>query len=188
MNILFSLIRALKLKSFKRSFKALQGSNCNIEKGSFVFSENIKIGDNVHVGSGALWNALGGIEINDNVIIGPNSVIWTFNHNYNSEKFLPYDEVEILKKVQIKSNVWIGANVMINPGIEIGEGSIIAMGSVVVKNVEPCTIVGGNPAQKIGERDIDYYQKIISQPNNKYSYLYNKNTFGLEKITKRYKQ
>ena len=46
------------------------------------------------------------------------------------------------------------------PGVTIGEGAIVLAGSVVTKDVEPWTIVGGNPAKKIRDRnrDIDYKQ------------------------------
>ncbi len=52
--------------------------------------------------------------------------------------------------IEVEDNVFIGANSIICPGVKIGKNSIIAAGSVVVKDVEPGTIVGGNPAKKIG--------------------------------------
>lgn len=51
--------------------------------------------------------------------------------------------------MHIKRNVWMGACVTIMPGVTIGENAIIAGGAVVTKNVEPNTIVGGNPAKFI---------------------------------------
>jgi virginiamycin A acetyltransferase len=52
----------------------------------------------------------------------------------------------------IGNDVWIGHNTTIMPGITIGDGAIIATNSTVTKNVEPYTIVGGNPAQEIRKR------------------------------------
>jgi acetyltransferase-like isoleucine patch superfamily enzyme len=49
----------------------------------------------------------------------------------------------------IGKNCFIGAHSIILPGIRIGDGSIVATGSVVTKNVEPNTIVAGNPARVI---------------------------------------
>jgi acetyltransferase-like isoleucine patch superfamily enzyme len=43
---------------------------------------------------------------------------------------------------------------MILPGVTIGEGAVVAAGSVVVKDVEPWTVVGGNPAKVIKKREI----------------------------------
>ena len=48
--------------------------------------------------------------------------------------------------IYIMDNVWIGMDATILKGITIGENSIIAAGSLVTKDVEPNTIVGGNPA------------------------------------------
>lgn len=55
----------------------------------------------------------------------------------------------------IDNDVWIGYNSTINAGITIGDGAIIAGNSTVVKNVEPYTIVGGNPAKVIKKRFSD---------------------------------
>jgi virginiamycin A acetyltransferase len=52
----------------------------------------------------------------------------------------------------IGNDVWIGANVTVMPGTKIGDGSIIATKSVIVKDVEPYSIVGGNPAKLIRKR------------------------------------
>ena len=53
---------------------------------------------------------------------------------------------------KIGNDVWIGYNSTIMPGITIGDGAIIATNSTVVKDVEPYTIVGGNPANEIKKR------------------------------------
>lgn len=52
----------------------------------------------------------------------------------------------------IGNDVWIGHRVVLMAGVEIGNGAIIAAGSVVTKSVQPCAIVGGNPAKLIRYR------------------------------------
>lgn len=52
----------------------------------------------------------------------------------------------------IEDDVWIGTDVLVLSGITIGKGSVIAAGSVVTKNVQPYSIVGGNPAKIIKMR------------------------------------
>ena len=52
----------------------------------------------------------------------------------------------------IGNDVWIGQNVTILPGVHIGDGAIIGASSVVGSNVEPYTIVAGNPVQFIRKR------------------------------------
>jgi virginiamycin A acetyltransferase len=54
--------------------------------------------------------------------------------------------------VIIGNDVWIGSNVTIMSGVTIGDGAVIANNSHVVKNVEPYTLVGGNPAKLIKYR------------------------------------
>jgi galactoside O-acetyltransferase len=51
--------------------------------------------------------------------------------------------------IRIGDNAWIGMNSLILKGVTIGEGSIVGAGSVVTKNVEPWTIVAGNPAKVV---------------------------------------
>ena len=81
------------------------------------------------------------------------------NHNYKRvTTWLPFDEYDsengLLTNgdINIKHDVWIGENVTIMSGITIGIGSVIATNSVVTKDVEPYSIVGGNPAKFIRKR------------------------------------
>jgi len=55
----------------------------------------------------------------------------------------------------IGNDVWIGTEAMIMPGVNIGDGAVIAARALVTKDVEPYTIVGGNPAQIIKKRFSD---------------------------------
>lgn len=55
-------------------------------------------------------------------------------------------------KTFIGNDVWIGHGAIIMAGVIVGDGAIVAAGSVVTKDVEPCTIVGGNPARFIKNR------------------------------------
>ncbi len=54
----------------------------------------------------------------------------------------------------IGEKAWIAAEAYIGPGIKIGDGAVVAARAVVVHNVDPWTIAGGNPAQKIAKRII----------------------------------
>ena len=76
----------------------------------------------------------------------------------------------------IGNDVWIGNNVTIMPGIKIGDGAILGSGSLITKDVEPYTIVGGNPAQIIRKRFDD----------DTIAFLLNLSwwNWGVEKITK----
>lgn len=52
----------------------------------------------------------------------------------------------------IGNDVWIGQNATILPGVHVGDGAIIGLGSIVSRDVEPYTIVAGNPAKPIRKR------------------------------------
>ncbi|MFC9600250.1 Vat family streptogramin A O-acetyltransferase [Peribacillus butanolivorans] len=77
------------------------------------------------------------------------------------EKYTPtLDQLPFKGDTIIGNDVWIGMDTVIMPGINIGDGAIIAAKSVITKDVEPYTIVGGNPAKKIKTR---FSEEIISK-------------------------
>lgn len=55
-------------------------------------------------------------------------------------------------RVEIGIDVWIGAGAIVLGGLKIGDGAVIAAGSVVTRDVEPFTIVAGNPARRMRDR------------------------------------
>lgn len=60
----------------------------------------------------------------------------------------------ITKPIIIEDQAWIAADVFVGPGVTIGQGAVLAARSVIVKDVEPWTVVGGNPAKFIKKREI----------------------------------
>lgn len=127
-----------------------------------------------YVGPQAYWSAKGGITIGNNVIFGPRTVIWTYNHNYHATSAIPYDGPDILKPVIIRDNVWVGLGAVILPGVTIGEGAIIGAGAVVGKDVPDCAIVAGNPAQIVKYRDVQVYERLKSEGKLYLDKKYNK--------------
>ena len=107
------------------------------------FGRHIRIGKNVFINSGAMFTDLGGITLEDNVLIAPRVNILTVNHPENPAERRGL----ILKPVLIKKNAWIGAGATILPGVTVGENAIVAAGAVVSKDVPANTIVGGIPAK-----------------------------------------
>ncbi|MCX8534230.1 sugar O-acetyltransferase [Chryseobacterium luquanense] len=109
------------------------------------YGKHINIGKNVFINFDCTFLALGGITIEDDVLIGPKVSLITENHPLN-----PKDRKGLIgKPILIKKNVWIGANATILPGVTIGENSVVAAGAVVSKDVPNNTVVGGVPAKFI---------------------------------------
>ncbi|MES2042401.1 MAG: sugar O-acetyltransferase [Pseudomonadota bacterium] len=108
--------------------------------------ENIRLGRNVFINQNCTMYDLGGIDIGDDVLIGPNVSLITSGHPIEPSR--RHDGV-IARPIVIGANVWIAAGVTIIGGVTIGENSVVAAGSVVTQDVPPDTLVGGNPARLI---------------------------------------
>jgi len=112
----------------------------------------IKIGNNSAVGAHSFIGGQGGVEIGDDVIMGPGVRIFSENHNYSHPEIPIRKQGESRKGVKIQNNCWIGAGVIILDGVEIGEGCVVAAGSVVTKSFPTNSIIGGVPAKIIKSR------------------------------------
>jgi len=107
------------------------------------------VGNNVSINRHGILNAGGGIEIGNDVLIGPNVTIYSQNHNFNNPDRLIREQGYSVNKVTIENNVWIASNVTILPGITIGENTVIAANTLVNKNIESNSLIAGNPARTI---------------------------------------
>ena len=103
----------------------------------------VKIGKNVVINSDCLMMAAGGITIEDEVMIAANAQLISNNHDLDNRWIIT------CKPVRICRRAWIGAGATILPGVTIGENAVVGAGSVVTKDVDPNTIVAGNPAKPI---------------------------------------
>ena len=108
--------------------------------------ENIRVGRNVFINQNCTMYDLGGIDIGDDVMIGPNVSIITAGHPLDPSQ---RRAATIGKPIAIERNVWIAAGATIIGGVTVGENSVVAAGSVVTRDVPPNTLVGGNPARVI---------------------------------------
>ncbi|MBD0288113.1 MAG: sugar O-acetyltransferase [Flavisolibacter sp.] len=107
------------------------------------FGRFIQIGKNVFINHACSFLDMGGITLEDHVLLGPKVNLITENH--------PLDPTDrrtlICKPIVIKRNAWIGAAATILPGVTVGENAVVAAGAVVSKDVPANTIVGGVPAK-----------------------------------------
>ena len=148
------MIKFLKNFLLRRKFNK-RFPKVDFNGGYIEYYDQLKIGEYCFFNRGVFLSAKGGISIGSNVIFGPEVKILSSSHNYEGDQ-IPYDsnDKDILKSVNIEDHVWIGGFVLILPGVNIGKGSIVGAGSVVTRNVPEYSIVGGNPAKVIKNRNI----------------------------------
>jgi acetyltransferase-like isoleucine patch superfamily enzyme len=109
------------------------------------YGKNITLGKGVFINHACSFLDLGGITIEDDVMIAPRVNITSENHPVEVSK----RKTLVPGKVTIKKNAWIGAGASILPGVTIGKNSVVAAGAVVSKDVPDNTVVGGIPAKTI---------------------------------------
>lgn len=150
------------------------GEKCILNCEIFFESKegNVFIGDNVYIG-GAKLISREKITIGNNVTMSwgitiydhdSHSIYWEHRKLDNEVQYMEAlqgtfvdnkDWTNVVSKpIVIHDNVWIGFDVVVLKGVTIGEGAVIGARSVVTKDVEPYTVVAGNPAKlikRIGE-------------------------------------
>jgi len=117
------------------------GRGCNICDHTFI-ENDVVVGDRVTVKCGVqLWD---GIEVEDDVFIGPNVTFTNdpFPRSREYQKEIP--------RTRVRKGASIGANATILPGLTIGERAMVGAGAVVTHDVPSDTIVAGNPVRIIG--------------------------------------
>lgn len=109
------------------------------------FGRFIRLGKNVFINHACSFLDMGGITIEDDVLIGPKVNLITENHPLD-----PDDRRALLTQpIIIRRKAWIGAAATILPGVTVGENAVVAAGAVVTADVPANTVVGGIPAKFI---------------------------------------
>ena len=133
-----------------RLFGAKIGKNCKIRSSIKVWAPwNIELGDYVAIGQKAELYSVDKIIIGTKVTISQGAYICTASHNIYSKQ----NEL-ITTTIIINDCTWIAADAFVGMGVTIGEGAVVGARAAVFKDVEPWSIVGGNPAQFIKKRVI----------------------------------
>jgi maltose O-acetyltransferase len=92
-------------------------------------------------------------HLGDHVMMGPEVIILDRNHRFDDPDRPVGEQGETESRPPvIGNNVWIGTRAIILPGVRIGDGAIVGAGAVITRDVDPYTIVAGNPARVIGRR------------------------------------
>lgn len=126
------------------------GDGSSIHTGlTLYYPLGIKIGRDSIIGERCVLDGRAPLMIGDHVDIASEVMIYNSQHDINDAKFKAKS-----KPVKIDDYVFIGPRAIILPGVTIGKGAVVGAGAVVTKDVASFTIVGGVPAQVIGERQL----------------------------------
>ena len=109
------------------------------------YGKNTRVGKNVFINFDCTFLDLGGITIDDNVMLAPKVSLLSEGHPLDAN----IRQTLTAGSIHIKRNVWIGAGATILQGVTIGENAVVAAGAVVSKDVPANTVVGGVPAKTI---------------------------------------
>jgi putative colanic acid biosynthesis acetyltransferase WcaF len=133
-----------------RCFGAKVGNEVNIYSSALIyFPWNLSIGNWSSIGEWALVYNLGPVTIGEKVTVSQGAHICAGTHDYRQT------DMPLLKPpIEIKDQVWICADAFVGPGVTVGEGAVIGARAVVTRNVEPWTIIAGNPAREIKKRRV----------------------------------
>lgn len=131
-----------------RCFGARIGTGARIKPTvRITYPWKVAIGDHCWVGQRVELYSLGPITIGDNVCISQDAYLCAGDH----------DRTDVAFKIRsfpivVEDEAWIASQSFIMPGVVIGKGAVVAVRSLVTKNVEPGTLVGGQPARFLGPR------------------------------------
>lgn len=130
------------------------GKHSHFHMGTQFFNPlGVTVGWGTIIGQNAFLDGRGGLKIGDHVAIASDVLIYTSEHDINSEDFIP-----TLAAVNIEDYCFIGPRAIILPGVSIGKGAVVAAGAVVTKDVKELDIVGGVPAKIISQRRIKEFK------------------------------
>ena len=133
-----------------RVFGAQIGSGARIQGSVKIWQPwNLVVGNDCWIDGEVSLYSVDKIVIGSNVVISNGAFICTASHDISSKTFSL-----VSKPVEIRDCAWVCARTIVLPGVTIGEGAVTGAGAVVTKNVEAWTVIGGNPAEKIGHREI----------------------------------
>jgi maltose O-acetyltransferase len=143
--------RRARAAAGKRLFRQC-GTSVNIERNaSFGSGVHLSVGSHSGLGRGA--RVQGPVTIGDHVLMGPEVLILTANHEYRDPR-LPIGEQgnREPRPVVIEDDVWLGARSVVLPGRTVHRGAVVAAAAVVSADVAEYAIVAGNPAVVVGTR------------------------------------
>jgi acetyltransferase-like isoleucine patch superfamily enzyme len=148
-------------ETYLKAYLGGLGASPSIQMGCrFLNGRKVFIGDRNVINFGCLFDGRHySIRIGADVSIGPEATLLTLGHDPQSPHFADKGG-----DIVVGDRAWIAYRAIILPGVTIGEGAVIGAGSVVTKDVEPYTIVAGNPAEIVKKRSRALKYALDFQP------------------------
>lgn len=133
-----------------RLFGAEIGAGCKISNSAKIWAPwNLYLGRMVCIGPGSKIYSADKIFIGDKVTISQGAYLCGASHDINY-----LNKPLITAPIRIERFSWVCADAFLGMGVTIGEGAVVGARTAVFKDVEPWTVVGGNPARFIKKRTI----------------------------------
>jgi putative colanic acid biosynthesis acetyltransferase WcaF len=108
---------------------------------------NLTVGDWSAIGEHALIYNLGPVTIGREATISQRAHLCAGTHDYAAP------DMPLLKPpIVVGDQVWVCADAFVGPGVRVGDGAVVGARAVVVRDVEPWTVVAGNPARPVKQR------------------------------------
>lgn len=118
----------------------------------------IRIGQDSLIGEYTVIRGQGGVSIGDRVYTSPFTQIIAVNHEFDDPEQPMVEQGITAEGIVIEDDVWLGSGAIVTDGVRIGRGAVVAAGAVVTGDVAAHTIVGGVPARRI--RDLQMETEI----------------------------
>lgn len=115
------------------------------------YGKGLSIGNNSGIGEYSFFGCSGGVEIGNDVIMGPYVSFHSENHNFSDKSKLIREQGVSSKGILLKNNIWVGAKVTFLDGCSVGNNCVIAAGSIVRGEFPDNVVIGGIPAKIIKE-------------------------------------
>ena len=111
------------------------------------FPWRLEVGNNSWIGEDTWIDNPVMVKLDANVCVSQGVYICAGGHDATVEDF-PWTA----QPITIADQAWVGAFARVGPGVNVGQGGQIALGAVVTRDVDPWTLVVGNPGRAIGKR------------------------------------
>ena len=133
-----------------RLFGAKIGRDCSVAASVKIWAPwNLEMADHSLLADRVYCYNPNKIKVNSETVVSEGVFLCTASHDISS----PNHNL-VTSPITIESQVWIAAEAFIMLGVTVGEGAVVGARAAVFKDVEPWTVVGGNPAKFIKKREI----------------------------------